>query len=67
MKTTNSLVFAQDFPPIPGGVSVYVENLFKNWQEGAIILAPEAAESGNIEFPPNITIKRLSIDPTDDD
>lgn len=62
MNSFNSLVLAQDFPPIPGGVSVYVENLYKNWEEQAIILAPESSEPSNIKFPPNVTIKRLSMD-----
>lgn len=62
MRSLNSLVLAQDFPPIPGGVSVYVENLFKNWKERAIILAPGLSEASDIDFPPNITIKRLSMD-----
>jgi phosphatidylinositol alpha-1,6-mannosyltransferase len=62
MKATTSLVLAQDFPPIPGGVSVYVENLFKNWQEPAVILAPEDSTRSKIEFSPNITVERLSID-----
>jgi len=62
MKLISSLVLAQDFPPIPGGVSVYVENLFKNWQQPAIILAPAVTMPNKIEFPPNITVERLSID-----
>lgn len=62
MKFQSSLVLAQDFPPIPGGVSVYVENLFKNWKERAVILAPGSLELTNISFPSNITIKRLSMD-----
>ena len=62
MKAIRSLVLAQDFPPIPGGVSVYVENLFKNWQEPAIILAPEASAPGKLEFPANITVERLPMD-----
>jgi phosphatidylinositol alpha-1,6-mannosyltransferase len=62
MESLCSLVLAQDFPPIPGGVSVYVENLFKNWKGQAIILAPGSSEKIEIDFPANITIKRLSMD-----
>ena len=62
MKFFNSLALAQDFPPIPGGVSVYVENLFRNWQGRTVILAPNSLESIDLEFPPHITIKRLSMD-----
>jgi phosphatidylinositol alpha-1,6-mannosyltransferase len=62
MKEAHSLVLAQDFPPIPGGVSVYVENLFKNWRAPAIILAPEVSAPGKLELPANITVKRLPMD-----
>jgi phosphatidylinositol alpha-1,6-mannosyltransferase len=62
MKSIHSLVLAQDFPPIPGGVSVYVENLYKNWKQPAIILAPETQEPYNLEFPQNVTVKRLPMD-----
>jgi phosphatidylinositol alpha-1,6-mannosyltransferase len=56
-----ALALAQDFPPIPGGVSVYTENLFKNLKEQVLILAPETQEPCEIEFPPNIEVKRLYL------
>jgi phosphatidylinositol alpha-1,6-mannosyltransferase len=61
MKSLNSLVLAQDFPPTPGGVAVYVENLYKNWKGRTVILAPDSSDSSQVEFPPHIEIKRLSI------
>ena len=64
MQAINSLVLAQDFPPVPGGVSVYVENLFKNWTGRAIILAPECGEPAKVMFPPNIIVKRIPMDMT---
>jgi phosphatidylinositol alpha-1,6-mannosyltransferase len=62
MKTLTTLVLAQDFPPIPGGVSTYVANLFKNWKERAIILAPNSSRPSGPKFPSNIVIKRLPLD-----
>jgi phosphatidylinositol alpha-1,6-mannosyltransferase len=62
LKTSNALVLAQDFPPIPGGVSVYIENLFKNWKGPAVILAPDSSEPLKTNFPDNITIKRLPME-----
>jgi len=62
MKTLNALVLAQDFPPIPGGVSVYIENLYKNWKGPAVILAPDSSDHIKTKFPNNITIKRLPMD-----
>ena len=62
MKTLKALVLAQDFPPIPGGVSVYIENLYKNWKGPAVILAPDSSEPLNTNFPINITIKRMPMD-----
>jgi phosphatidylinositol alpha-1,6-mannosyltransferase len=62
MKTLNALVLAQDFPPIPGGVSVYIENLYKNWKGPAVILAPDSSEPLKTNFPINITIKRVPMD-----
>jgi phosphatidylinositol alpha-1,6-mannosyltransferase len=62
MKTLKALVLAQDFPPIPGGVSVYIENLYKNWKGPAVILAPNSSEPQKTNFPNNITIKRLPMD-----
>jgi phosphatidylinositol alpha-1,6-mannosyltransferase len=62
MKILNALVLAQDFPPIPGGVSVYIENLYKNWKGPAVILAPDSSESFEDNFPNNITVKRVPLD-----
>jgi len=62
MKKLKALVLAQDFPPIPGGVSVYIENLFKNWKGSTVILAPDCADPPKTKFPQNITIKRLRMD-----
>ncbi len=62
MKTLNALVLAQDFPPIPGGVSVYIENLYKNWKGPAVILAPDSSEALKANFPINITIKHVPMD-----
>ena len=62
MKTLNALVLAQDFPPIPGGVSVYIENLYKNWKGSVVILAPDSSDPLKTKFPDNITIKRLPMD-----
>jgi phosphatidylinositol alpha-1,6-mannosyltransferase len=62
MKSLNALVLAQDFPPIPGGVSVYIENLYKNWKGPAVILAPDSSDPLKTKFPNNITIKRLPMD-----
>jgi phosphatidylinositol alpha-1,6-mannosyltransferase len=62
MKALNALVLAQDFPPIPGGVSVYIENLYKNWKGPAVILAPDSSDPLKTKFPNNITIKRLPMD-----
>jgi len=64
MQATNSLVLTQDFPPLPGGVSVYVENLYKNWTGRAIIVAPESTGPVKALFPPNIIVKRLPMDVT---
>lgn len=64
MQAINSLVLAQDFPPVPGGVSVYGENLFKNWTGRAIILTPECDEPAKVMFPPNIIVKRIPMDMT---
>ena len=62
MRNYKSLVLAQDFPPIPGGVSVYIENLLKNWKGPAIILAPDSSDPLKTKFPNNINIKRLPMD-----
>ena len=62
MKFLNSLVLAQDFPPIPGGVSVYVENLCKNLKGHVTILAPESSAPSKAKFPSNVTINRLPMD-----
>jgi phosphatidylinositol alpha-1,6-mannosyltransferase len=62
MQEFNSLVLTQDFPPIMGGVSVYVENLFKNWLGRATILAPLCNESSKEVFMPNIVVKRIPMD-----
>jgi phosphatidylinositol alpha-1,6-mannosyltransferase len=62
MKTFKALVLTQDFPPIPGGVSVYIENLYKNWKGSAVILAPDSSDPLKTKFPNNITIKRLPMD-----
>jgi hypothetical protein len=56
MKALNALVLAQDFPPIPGGVSVYIENLYKNWKGPAVILAPDSSDPLKTKFPNNITM-----------
>ena len=62
MKSNNTLILAQDFPPIPGGVSVYVENLCKNWKGRATILAPDFSPPSEVKFPSHITVKRLPMD-----
>jgi len=62
MKTLKALVLAQDFPPIPGGVSVYIENLFQNWKGPAVILAPDFSEPLKTKFSTNITIQRVPMD-----
>jgi phosphatidylinositol alpha-1,6-mannosyltransferase len=62
MKPLSSLMLGQDFPPIPGGVSVYVENLCKNMKGPVTILAPESSAPSKEKFPCNITIKRLPMD-----
>lgn len=62
MQEFNSLVLTQDFPPIMGGVSVYVKNLFKNWSGRATILAPLCNESSKEVFMPNIVVKRIPMD-----
>ena len=55
-------MLTKDFPPVPGGVSVYVENLCRNWKGSITVLAPESSEAYNAKFPSNINIKRLPMD-----
>ena len=62
MNTFNSLVLTQDFPPIPGGVSVFVENLYRNWTGRTLILAPKLKELSNTKFPPNVFVKHIPMD-----
>jgi len=64
MKAIHSLVLAQDFPPVPGGVSVYTENLYKNWSGRAVIIAPDLHEPVREQFPANILVKRVPMDVT---
>ena len=61
MNTIRSLVLAQDFPPIPGGVSVFAENLFKNWKGPVVILAPEACSTGTTALPANVSIEPVPL------
>lgn len=62
MEKTISIVLAQDFHPAPGGVSVYTENLVKNWSGNLIMIAPRRKESFSEGFGPHIKIRRIDMD-----
>lgn len=64
MRSIKSLILTQDFPPVPGGVSVYVENLVRNWKGATTVLAPMHNQSLRQEFPGNVEIRRIPMDLT---
>ncbi len=61
MQKINSIFLAQDFPPIPGGVSVYTDNLVRNWSGPAFVLVPQANDAKDDRYPRNIIVRRIKM------